>query len=137
MRSVERLIRQLTNARISVVRDEQRRDLKGVKESIPLADAPVELRRAVKRLKAIDAEKAKLLALIRRNRFRDYMHDLERGKLYRTDSGQETAAINRRGDERVARIEALRAEALIDTIGTTPEQAKAALVAFRAAIVKV
>jgi ATP-dependent protease HslVU (ClpYQ) ATPase subunit len=134
VRSVERLIRQLANARISIVHDEQRAAIKKVPAEHKLSEVPAPVRRAVNRLKKIAAEKAGLESVIERAGYRHYHLET---KLYRNDVDQKRRAIDTAAESRIQRIEALRAEALVDTIGVTPEQGKGALVAFRAAILKV
>jgi predicted nucleic acid-binding Zn-ribbon protein len=133
MRSVERLIRQLTNARISVVHDEQRKALKQVRGEHALTEAPAPVRAAVLRLRKLAVEKRQLEKTVEAAGYRSYHIE---GNLTRSTADAEKRAIDGKAEARIRRIESLRSEALIDTIGTTAEESKAALMAFRAAILK-
>jgi hypothetical protein len=134
MRSVERLIRQLANARMDTVRVELRTALKNVPDSHTLAEVPAPVRAAVLKLRKMRAEERVLTKVIEAAGYHTYHLDRD---LSRTNSQNEKRTIESKSQNRIGKIEALRAEALIDTIGTTPEQAKQALVNFRAAILKV
>lgn len=134
MRSVERLIRQLKNARITVVNDEQKTALRKVLDHHALKDTPKAVQAAFVRMKKLTAEEAELKRVIEGAGYRTYQSG---NAVYRNNAESEKGVIRTRAEGRIKRIEALCAEALIDTIGTTPEQSKDALVTFRAAILKV
>lgn len=134
MRSTERLIRQLVNARVSAIHEEQRAGLKAVRDEHGLDETPKPVQSAVRRLKALEKEERALKAVVEKAGYRSYSI---RGKtLSRNNAGAEKQAITNRCEARIAKIEGLRTEAVIDTIGTTPEQARAALTTFRSAILK-
>ena len=140
MTQAERLIRNVCEARRQQVLDEQRQAIKGVPEYLPLRMAPVAVRRAVRAYHAAEQRKREAEKVVAAAGFESgyYLGHSRRGrdlKLSNVDTRKRE--INAAQAKRLERIQQLKTNATIASLGKTAIEARAVLQALQADLGKV
>lgn len=138
MTQVERLIRNLCEARRLAIRQDERTALKGFKESETWQELPAKVKRLVARYHRYSTQAEVARRAIQTAGYTTNYNLRPGGKeFYRSNRDAARTALKARFDRRCEAIQTLRTDSTVEALGMTAVQGKSVLATLQAALAKV